>query len=499
MVQRLTNWLSRFFVVQDPGVASADSEEAAPGYPTESSTSAMSRFPWVYACVKARSGDIAGLPLVAVTVNSDGTRQINRAHPALERWKKPHERCSGLRLRRQLAADFRLTGNWYCWCPGGVASDGPILRIHPNQIKPVVRNGVVDHFVMGTTQKTRLEWDEVLHVGDISWEDGVTGVLGESPIRALNDDLHTELAAKNHSKASANRGRLEIILSAKEAVGGFNQETSDRIRDRYNESRAKGDGLFLVGEALEATPLSLTARDMEFSAQSDSTRFSTLAVMGVVPVRVGLPSANYGTSKQQMRNYWDDIRREAQLFNAEMSRTTGDGVLIEHDFADVEPLQVSYTERQLRAQTWMFSFGADPREAADFEGFPDAPVGEVSPAAPTATQRPAAEVDEGQERGLESAIWRYLQGASLRYVARVQSGDLEGGDEERTWCTAALMSHLPHARASALAGRIVAETDHAIRYLHNDARSTGVDGVIGLASLRAFGRERAHHIAREAA
>lgn len=472
--------------------ASGDPEGVRPGYPTANSMSALAAFPWVWVCVRAVSTDLAGLPLVAKQSNGDGTRKTIHNHPTLDLLNNPSEQCSGMRLRRQLLVDFLLTGNAYLWTPAEAAVP-VILRLHPKHVVPKFdrSTGQISHYRYNDQQD--IPWREVLHMADISWSDDIQGLLGESAIRCLHDDLTMEKSAKALAAKSSKRGRPEILFSPKDSNVDLGKDAIGKLRAIYDHAMSEGHGAFFVSGAIEATPLSLSPRDMEFAARSTATRDAVLAVFECPPSRVGLPLANYGTAKAQARVYWENLIHKAKLFDDEFSRLTGDGTRIEHDFTNVEALQVSYTERQMRAATWITAFGADPAAAAAFEGFDEAPVGNVALEDLRAPRRPAVEVDEPQ-KSLDIALSSYFSGAVQRFASHV--GDISHLSMRESGYLSGVLEHAGVDRgvAFAWAQEIAQSTCDAVEMNRGRAAVDGVE--VTLSSLAAFSERRASNLAR---
>lgn len=508
--RRLLASVQRILAPQMIGVSAgveASQGLAVPQYPTMNSMSALGAFPWVRAGVRAIYTDLSMLPLRVVRREPGaglGGGQMLEGHPALDLLRSPNPRCSERRLRRQLYLDFTLPGNAYLWRPTAGDLGGLLVRIHPDLVDPEVSGlGLVNAYrVDGIPQP--IPWEQMLHIADASWSNDISAVLGEGAIRSLHDDLSAEKSAKELAQVQARRGRLEFILTAKDADGGFGDEEAQKIATRFDARRQLGNTAIVIGEALDATQLSLTPRDMEFAAMRQGTIDATLAVLGVPPVRVGLPSANYGTSKQQMRVYWENLQGVAALFDDELSRLTGDpNIRIMHDFSGVEALQPSRTERQMRAATWVFSFGADPRAAAAFEGFDDAPIPAGAPAQPSADlpadlkppQRPQPEPDEGQERSaVAERLLAYLLGAAVRYQQRLEQTTETTGQavrsQEAVLLCGLLLEHLPAADAMMWAERIASINDEAV-HQHLQAVEQERAAALPLQQLAAFHPDQA--------
>lgn len=481
-------------------VASAGSIPVVQGYPTQRSMSAMAAFPWVRACVLAVVDDLSGLPLYAVEEDSAGGRARQSSNPVLDALRRPGS-ITGRRLRRQLLVDFLLTGNAYIYVPspaGMALGLSPLIRLHPSLVEVECNAyGLVTGYKYNGID--RYSTEEVLHVADVSWADNVEQVLGESAIRTLHDDLTSMKAAKEMSARAAKRGRPDFLVSSKDPNVGLGKDGARKVAEAIEGALSRGHGALVVDEALDVTPLGLTPHDIEFQQQNEATIYAILAVFGVVPVRVGLPGANYGTAKTQMRSYWERLQHLAALFDDEISRLTGNPrVRIEHDFTSVDALQVAQTERLERVAAWV-AIGADPREAAEYEGFINPPV-----AAGAATngdladrRRPAREPEEpqGTRRSMGDDLRDYLAAAARRYTAAIREHagdptrfDLRHSEAERL--RVVLGRHLSLEVAERYADHVAAQTAAVVL---DAVTRAAVDGLhqIDVAHLAAFGPTRA--------
>lgn len=432
--QRLFAPISRFVArIFSPNLAAAGSAgriPAAPGYPVGNSMSAMSRFPWVWTAVRAVASDLAGLPLVAVPRGSGragrgGSPARFVSDPALDLLESPNPGCTGRLFRMQLAVDFLCTGNAYIWRTPGAS--GAIYRIHPRAISPIPGAlGIPRAFELRFTDGTKrdLPPSEVIHLRDINWTDDMSAILGESAMRCLHDDLLRELGARKLAAEQANKGHPDVIFSVKGAAG---PKKADEIATRWETSRRERHSAFAIFDDATVTQYSWSSQDMQLAEHSEMTRDAVLAVFEVPPARAGLAGANYGTQRQQMRTYWESLVRRCAAFNEAFSQLARPGIRIEHDFSDVESLQVSYTERLMRVSTWV-QLGADPRDAAAYEGFVDAPLPEEQleePGNPRPIDRQPEEPQEDREQGsmgaVEIALGVYFEGASDRYADMLEA------------------------------------------------------------------------------
>lgn len=390
-----------------------------PEYPANSAMSALAAYPWVRACVEAKAYDLARLPLYIIKKDADGTETEVRDHPLVLRLRAPNRSSNGLQLRAQLVADLSLSANAYLYHPYG--AHGPIYRLHPSHCKPVVSDAL--EIVAYEYGGKRISPSEITHFRYLSWADDARGVLGESVIRTLHTDLVASLNAKKFAAKAASRGRPEFMVSPTSPDTILADSTISLIQQAIEDQVQSGKAALVSGEALSVTPLSMTMRDIEYSELQTSTTAAVLAVLGVPGDRVGLPGANYGTSRTQHRIYWENLMALAAIIDEGLSGILGDPQLsVKHDFASVEVLQVSYSERMARVQAWV-SLGADPHAAAQYEGFRAPPL-RPGVAPPSSSASPASSSEErpdepqgaGSRRG-DVAGW--LRGASGRYARDV--------------------------------------------------------------------------------
>ena len=506
----LQHTVSRFLGVgrEELTASTGATHIVGPDYPVANSMSAMAAFPWVRACVLAIVDDLSGLPLVAIETQPNGTRKQNPSNPVLDMLRRPSSRMTGRRLRRQSLMDFVLTGNAFFYLPDplGVSRGlSPIVRLHPRLVQPHV-DGMGLPVSYEYNGRDTYGIDEVLHVADVSWSDRPNMLLGESAIRSLHEDLTSHKAAKKHAAKSAQRGRPEFLVSpmaTSAGVGSFGKNGTTAIAEAFEESLLQGKGVIAINKPLDVTPLQLTARDMEFAEQYEQTVYAILAVFGVPPVRVGLPGANYGTAKTQMRAYWETLQHKAALFDDELSRLTGDSrVRIEHDFSGVDALQVARTERLERVSLWA-AMGFDPEEAARHEGFTNPPklLQAADPADLANRRRPeqAPEEPQGTRRRLDDDLRGYLRLASKRYGAAIQEHggdptafDLAPSEAERL--VVVLEPHLHALRARQIAEHLAKQTASAVAEHLARCAVEGVHPIPAVDGLAAFGATRVRQL-----
>lgn len=365
------------------GASFVGGSPTAQEYDPLNALSASAGFPWVRACVDAICDDLAGLPWVVRKGKGSKAVRLDE-HPALDLLAQPTSWQTGAEWERQRWLYLLLTGNAYAVIVGErTPSALPLLFPSRTSIRPAAWGAPAAYVNPATGD----EWpaEAVIHWRLSSWQDNAEALFGEGLIRALHADLNADLAAAKLNAKAANRWRPDAIISPADEGDAWDEPVRKAIGAAYEAQIARGGALVLGGAAKVDHP-DLKPRDLEYGGQRVLTRETVLAAFGVPPGRVGLPNANYATQVAQDTVYWQGLQARARLDSARLTRALGrrwgDDVTVEKDFSGVPALQAQRDGRLARVQVMVRALGADPAEAAAYEGMPDLPVG--TPAAPPA-------------------------------------------------------------------------------------------------------------------
>ncbi|MEO0604991.1 MAG: phage portal protein, partial [Myxococcota bacterium] len=387
LVPSLPRWLRSLVIPWHPGTlgggdisigaGAAGTVPARAPFPPLKSLSAMAAFPTVWAAANAISLDLAGLP-IRVQLGEGSNAEVLPEHPFLELLRQPSSSCTERRLRRQLYVDETLTGNGVIWLDS--RGEVPALRrLHPQHAVPEV-NAWGD-ILRWTYGPHTLSPTEVHLVAGPSWSDDVSMVLGESPIRPLEHDLEAMRQSKRHAAHAARSGRPDFHFSAPADSPLISEKAMNKVVEKFEDLLAGGRRAVFSAGGLEAQQLTWPLRDLEYQSVVELSEKAALIVLGTPAVRLGLPNANYGEAKVQMRQYWEGLLYRAAAWDDALTPIAraldpqGRPVRVRHDATNIEALQNSFDQRQQRAAIWVQTFGASPADAARYEGFPDAPTG----------------------------------------------------------------------------------------------------------------------------
>lgn len=405
-------------------------------YDPKASLSVLAAFPWPFACVQAISTDLSKVPLRCYR-GKGADAEILDDHPVLDLLGQPSSRVGATLFRRQLYTDMVLTGNAFILVAGNGGTPEALLRLHPARvsIKPLTDGQPNEYQYDGAGYEAiSYGYEQVLHIRTPSWSDDPSNLWGTGAVQPLHHDLTTEKATADLTARTAATGQPTGILSPKEEGDRWSKEQIVTLRHAYEtQMQSGGSGVLILGGQAQFDKMSFTPREMEFSAVRDFVRASTLAAFGVVPVRVGIESANYATAQSQMQLYWESLQGRATLVDESLTRLArmfDEDITVRHDFSAVEVLQESRTERLDRVSAWSM-LGVPVSEAAAYEGFEDLPFtpeDDADTEAPTEapTDAPTDDEDEAPEVTDEPLAATALNGAQiaslLTILANVAAG-----------------------------------------------------------------------------
>jgi HK97 family phage portal protein len=349
----------------------------AQDYSTVASMYAISAFAWVRACVDVIATDLSGLPIV-VTRGEGKTAQRVVVPELMRLLKKPTSAQRRVAWERQLIAQLLLSGNAYALRVGNKARPTSLPLLHPEGVRPIPGTfGFADGFEWTPFGGAPVGYDAdlVVHFALTQWQYGPQGLLGEGLIRALANDLAADLAASKLSASQSKQGRPIAVFSPSEGTMLTNEQRK-AVVDAYTKIVSEGLAAMALPAEMDVEFPAYSLRDMEFTTQRTMTRDTILAAFGVPPSRIGLPTANYATAREQMAVYWQNLKGYAALLDDGLN-SIGEGwgadLTTSHDFSGIAALQESLDARLNRVSTWVM-LGADPAAAASYEGFDDAPL-----------------------------------------------------------------------------------------------------------------------------
>ena len=367
---------------ENRGAAWAAPAGVRPTYSQGASLAAYGIHGYTHAAAKRSAQDLAALPIKLLKGRGANTEEIAESD-VLDLLDQPNSKESGFMLRESLLTDLMLAGNCYILLLGP-RDNRPLslVRLHPDEVRIVTdpKMGITGYEHNSSGSVVLYPPERVIHGKNYSYAKGAQSVYGCGAVEALSREIDADLNAQKLASDASAKGRPDILLYPKEDGDIWPSETRRQIADQYTGLASEGGALVLSGQ-VEVRELQLSPREMEFEASRRMARESISAVMGVPPTVLGLPAANYATSRQQAINYWtNQIKKGKQLGEllTLIAQRFNPDYRIEHDYSGVEALQSVRTEQLNRVQLHILN-GIDPQAAYAAEGL-DFPSVQPDPA-----------------------------------------------------------------------------------------------------------------------
>lgn len=336
-------------------------------YSQEEAMTAYAGHGYTYAAVSRSSQDLAALPLRLLKGKE---KVLIEENPVIDLMLNPSTSSDGFLFREQLCTDLILTGNCYILLLGASEQPSSIVRLHPAAIKiQTGQTGITGYIYDSGGQRVLYPPDRVIHGRLASWSSSASQVLGTGAIEPLSREIQADINSQNLVSNASAKARPDLLIYPKDPADIWGPDMRREIAGEYRKMSAQGGAMVLSGLA-EIEPLQVSAREMEYVKAREMSRESISAVIGVPPSVLGLPSANYATSRQEARNYWTVQtkrgKRLALLFT-KIAKLFDPEFYFEHDYSGVEALQEMRTEQLNRVQLHILN-GISPRAAYKYEG-----------------------------------------------------------------------------------------------------------------------------------
>ncbi len=358
----------------------------APGFPPIDSLSAIAVDPWIYAAATTVALDMAGIPL-KVRRGDGADALVLDDHPVLELLRYPSSRMPASQFHAQLWLDLIATGIFFVL----VLRDNRkkpvgLIRLHPERCRILAdKTSQIEavEYEAGD-ERIRYAWEDIL-VGSLpSWEEGPQGLYGTGAIRSLKDDIESSIQLKKRTKESARKGRPDFLATPKVPEISASASQRDGIQRELNRRLKDLDaGVWVTPPDMDITVLTQTLKDLQGSEQLDRIRQGVMAVFHVPPIKLGLETANYATSNNQLVEYWTHYLLVSCIPAWQFSRLAKElghpTDEVYFDGSGIDAFQEMRTARLVRVQQHV-ALGMTETDAYAYEGMEDAPIEDAIPA-----------------------------------------------------------------------------------------------------------------------
>ena len=240
----------------------------------------------------------------------DADRQRLNDHPLAQLLRRPNPYTSRYRFIQALVSDFAIYDNAY-WLKT-TFNEQPVglVRIPPTMIKPAGDNWLTpDSFeVKGANGTKKYPADQVVYFRGY----GLEHDAGISPLESLRRILREEWASSEmREQIMRNGARMSGYLLRPPDAPAWSDTARDRFRRQWQAQYAGNGpgagGTPILEDGMTFTPVSQTAKDLQYIEARQLTREEVAAAYHVPPPMVGLlQNATFSNITEQHKMLYAD-------------------------------------------------------------------------------------------------------------------------------------------------------------------------------------------------
>lgn len=266
----------------------------------------------VYGCIKARSEDLAKVPLRLKRRLAGGGFELVDEHPIARLLRRPNPWMTPFAFIRFLELSVCFRGNAYVVIQRGRAGEPiALIPVVPDKVVPEIGpTGEmfyrVSHPMLSRGEdQIRLHQDNVLHVRNLSLD---AGYVGMSPIAAAQESIGLALAAQQHGAVLFRQGgQMGGVLKH---PGVLTQEAKDNISRSFAEKFQgvqNAHKIPVLEENMTFEKIAMTNEDAQFLESRKFQRGEICAIFRVPPHKVmDLEKATFNNMEVSEQSYIND-------------------------------------------------------------------------------------------------------------------------------------------------------------------------------------------------
>ena len=340
------------------------------------SLGAYVQHPYVYAALSRISQDLASTPLVLIQGKGKNSKIIED-HPVLELLEEPSTGVDQFSFLEQLIIDLVAAGNAFILILGETETPVSIVRLHPEQVGIVTNeNGIIGYRFDADGQSILYTTERVIHIKNAGWATGIQGLYGVGAVQPTQQEIKADLNVSSLVETASKKGRPDVILSPKNELDVWQEETRRDVLDRYNGMIEDGGAIVLSGQ-VQVDVANTSPRDVEFAKVKEFSKLAITAAFGTPLSILGEGSANFATARQEAIIHWSNVEKRGKKIGwalTKIARRFDSTLRFEFDYSGVEALNAMRTE-QIERVTAHIMNGMEAGAAYAFEGLGEAPIG----------------------------------------------------------------------------------------------------------------------------
>lgn len=340
------------------------------------SLGAYVQHPYVYAALSRISQDLASTPLVLIQGKGKNSKII-QDHPVLELLEEPSTGVDQFSFLEQLIIDLVAAGNAFILILGETETPVSIVRLHPEQVGIVTNeNGIIGYRFDADGQSILYTTERVIHIKNAGWATGIQGLYGVGAVQPTQQEIKADLNVSGLVEVASKKGRPDVILSPKNELDVWQEETRRDVLDRYNGMIEDGGAIVLSGQ-VQVDVANTSPRDVEFAKVKEFSKLAITAAFGTPLSILGEGSANFATARQEAIIHWSNVEKRGKKIAwamTKIARRFDSTLRFEFDYSGVEALNAMRSE-QIERVTAHIMNGMEAGAAYAFEGLGEAPIG----------------------------------------------------------------------------------------------------------------------------
>ena len=340
------------------------------------SLGAYVQHPYVYAALSRISQDLAATPLKLLQGKGQNAKVIEN-HPALDLIEEPSTGIDQFSFLEQITIDLVAAGNAFILILGETETPVSIVRLHPEQVGIVTNEtGIIGYRFDADGSSVLYTPDRVIHVKNAGWATGHQGLYGVGAVQPTQQEIKADLNVSGLVEVASKKGRPDVILSPKNELDVWQEETRRDVLDRYNGMIEQGGAIVLSGQ-VQVDVANTSPRDVEFSSVKEFSKLAITAAFGTPLSILGEGSANFATARQEAIIHWSNVEKRGKKIAwalTKIARRFDSSLRFEFDYSGVEALNAMRTEQIERVSAHILN-GMEPGAAYAFEGLGEAPIG----------------------------------------------------------------------------------------------------------------------------
>jgi HK97 family phage portal protein len=223
----------------------------------------------VYGCVKARSEDLAKVPLRLKRREAGGGAKIDTSHPIARLLMRPNDWMTPFTFKQFIETSICLRGNAYVVIRRNAGGDPlDLIPIHPDSCSPRISPGGEMFYMMShpllapNSEPKRFHSENVLHIKNFPMD---AGYIGVSPIAASQEAIGLALATQQHGAILFRQGAQ--VSGVLEHPGSLSDLAKDQISRSFGDKFQgvqNAHKVPVLEEGMKFTKISMTSEDAQF-------------------------------------------------------------------------------------------------------------------------------------------------------------------------------------------------------------------------------------------